>query len=99
MKKNMYFAAIVISGLLLGPVAVAAQPGLPGPTIVLRVEPGDTLLTLFGDDWLRAWTGNQIYVRRHGVLVSSPDILIAGTMLHVPRDIRMTPRALGRFQD
>lgn len=97
--KKMCFGMVVAVGLWLGPVAVAAQQRPPEPTILMKVEPGDTLLSLFGTDWPRAWNGNELYVRRGNELVSSPDILIAGAVLRVPRNIGMTPKARRRLED
>jgi hypothetical protein len=88
---------LILLPLLTVAASVAAAPNTQSP-VVLRVERGDTFSNLFGPDWEKAFEQNRKTVMRRGVAVTSPDILIEGSILRISGNVHLTPRALERVK-
>ncbi|HEY6344097.1 MAG TPA: hypothetical protein VIY49_21590 [Bryobacteraceae bacterium] len=65
--------------------------------VTFRIERGDTYMNLFGADWEKAYHQNKTTVVRSGRPVTSPDILVEGSILTVSRDVHLSARALARL--
>lgn len=92
MKRNATLIALMLAALpLIVPAYAESTSG-----VTFRVERGDTYLNLFGADWQKAYHQNKMAVVRSGRPVTSPDILIEGSILTVSGDVHLSARALAR---
>lgn len=66
---------------------------------VLFVEPGDSYIKLFGNDWLKVFqTNNNIaFYDKHGQLACTPEKLVVGTRLIIPKGTYITNFTTARF--
>jgi hypothetical protein len=98
---NMKWYLVLAVGVVAFGRAVEAGPDISTQekknVVALRVEASDTYINLFGNDWERVWKANKIYVRRGGQLITSPDVLISGSIITVTRDVHLTRRASARL--
>ena len=94
MKNRLQAASMMIAtGMLL--IAMArAEVGTEG--VSFPVERGDTYINLFGPDWEKAYRQNKMTVMRDGRPITSPDILVKGSIIAVSADVHLSPRAWGR---
>lgn len=97
MKSRLYIGFAVIAAALVLVSGVYAGSG--DRKLSFRVERGDTYLNLFGPDWQKAYRQNKLTVIRKGRPVTSPDILVEGTIITVTPDVHLTPRAQTRSTD
>lgn len=96
---------IIIAVLALG--AFAAEPGRCsdpplkecGTTVYLQLRTGDSLRSLFGDEWAKVWRCNQTVFIRSGREVLSPDLVAAGQVIRVPTSTRLPRAAEGRLEE
>jgi hypothetical protein len=92
MKRNATLIALMLAALaVIVPVHAESVSG-----VTFRIERGDTYLNLFGANWEKAYHQNKMTVVRSGRPVTSPDILIEGSILTVSRDVHLSARALAR---
>jgi hypothetical protein len=70
----------------------------PTGSISFRVTKGDTYINLFEPGWEKAYRQNKVTLMRAGRAVSSPDILVEGSILTVTSDVDLTRRASSRVQ-
>jgi hypothetical protein len=91
-RKSHRFALSVV--LMLASLASGAAG--QQARISLKVKAGDTFTNLFGADWEKAYRQNRVILFRNGKPVSSPDLLIEGTIVRVSSDVGLTPRAVAR---
>jgi hypothetical protein len=64
---------------------------------LLPVESGDSLLALFGPSWQVVYEQNKALCRARNAAAPSPNLLIEGTLLEVPANASLTPKALARL--
>jgi hypothetical protein len=64
---------------------------------LLPVEPGDSLLALFGPSWQVVYEQNKASFRARNAAAPSPNLLIEGTLLEVPENASLTPKAMARL--
>jgi hypothetical protein len=98
MMKASLRKAMAIMAVLAGIAAIASAAESQGK-VSLRVEAGDTLISLFGPDWQKAYQQNKVAVMRQGVPVTSPDILVEGMIVTITPDVYLTPRAFARCDE
>jgi LPXTG-motif cell wall-anchored protein len=75
-----------------------ASAQTPTGSISFLVTKGDTYINLFGPGWEKAYRQNKVTLMRAGRAVSSPDILVEGSILTVTSDVDLTRRASSRVQ-
>ena len=67
--------------------------------LLFPVQAEDSLTNLFGADWQRVFNNNcSCHFRDWEGDASSPNFLLVGTVLKVPDDTYLTPRAQGRIE-
>ena len=76
--------------------AQVADDGCANITTVIQAEPGDTFIALFGDAWERVSACNRFTAIRNGQVISSPDLLVAGSWIRIPAGAPLTPAAAAR---
>lgn len=95
MKHHLRAVTILIAVAIMGTVTARATASTG--MVSFRVEKGDTYTNLFGPDWEKAYRQNKVTVIRGGKPVTSPDILIEGSVVSVTEDVRVTPKASSRL--
>lgn len=94
--QQLSTTAVLIALAVVTAATTRADNGSPA-TIAFRVQQGDTFSNLFGPDWEKAYRQNRVTVVRSGRPVTSPDVLIEGSIVAVTPDTRLRPRAVARL--
>jgi len=76
--------------------AQAADDGCANITTVIQAEPGDTFISLFGNNWQAVATCNRFTAVRNGRVMTSPDLLVDGSWIRIPAGTPLTPAAAVR---
>ena len=76
--------------------AQVADDGCANITTVIQAEPGDTFISLFGNNWEAVAACNRFTAVRDGQMMTSPDLLVAGSWIRIPSGTPLTQPAAGR---
>jgi len=94
MKQHLRTVKALVAVAILGAITGVASES--AGVVSFRVDRGDTYTNLFGPDWEKAYRQNKVTVIRGGRSVTSPDILVEGSVISVTEDVRLTSRASAR---
>lgn len=73
-----------------------ADEGCANISTVIQAEPGDTFIALFGGAWQEVAACNRFTAVRYGHVITSPDLLVAGSWIRIPAGTPLTPAAAAR---
>lgn len=76
--------------------APAAESSCANITAVIQAAPGDSFISLFGNHWEMVAACNRFTAVRDDHVVTSPDLLVAGTWIRIPAGTPLTPVAAAR---
>ena len=76
--------------------AQVADDGCANITTVIQAEPDDTFISLFGNNWEAVAACNRFTAVRDGQMMTSPDLLVAGSWIRIPSGTPLTPAAAAR---
>ena len=94
MKNRLQAASMMIVATSL--LTATTQAEAVRAPVNFRVERGDTYINLFGRDWEKAYRQNKMTVMRDGKPITSPDILVEGSVISISADVHLSPRAWAR---